>query len=145
MKKFKCCILIALPLVLNAFIANAQDSVRYIRANDTTIGIPIKKAEFDKKVSTYIKLMGDWTTFKPNDYIEMIRLYNTIGDSYLLKVDYYRMYYEIFLVMYLKRAAQSLDAKLSKGMAMYSKKYNLWIGDEPLGNDISRFKIDSAK
>jgi hypothetical protein len=47
--------------------------------------------------------------------------------------------------MYSKLAAKSIDAGLTKGMAMYSKKYKIWIGDVPLGNDNSRFKVDTAK
>jgi len=131
--------------LLSFGIAKGQDSVRYIRENDTTIGIPITKTEFDKKVSKYIGLMSDWTKFTPEDYIEMVRLQNTIGDSNLIKVDYYRMYYQIFLVMYLKPVGKTLDARMMKGMSMYSKKYNIWIGDRPFGNSNSLYKIDASK
>lgn len=136
-------LLIAGLFLLPTGIAKAQDSSRYIREGDTTIGIPIKKSTFDKKVSKYIKLMSDWTEFTSKDYVEMVRLFNTIGDSDLIKTDYYRMYYHVFLVMYIKKVGQTLDAHLMKGMSMYSKKYNIWIGDRPFGNNNSKFKIDS--
>jgi hypothetical protein len=132
-------------LLINAAVTKAQDSTRVINFNQTNVGIPITKAEFDGKVSKYIKLMGEWTTFKTEDYIDMVRVYNTIGGSLPIKNDFYKMYYMVFLVMYIKLAATDLDAQLSKGMAMYSVRYKLWIGDVPLGNDSSRFKVDLDK
>ena len=131
--------------LVNISISKAQDSTRVINFNERNIGIPISKTDFDKKVSNYVKLMGDWTTFKTSDYIDMIRIYNTIGGSLPIENDFYKMYYSVFLVMYSKLAAKDLEAELSKGMAMYSKRYKLWIGDVPLGNNISRFKIDTTK
>ena len=132
-------------LIMSINITKGQDSIRLIRENDTTVGIPITKTEFNKKVSTYMKLMSDWTNFTSQNYIDMVRLFNTIGDSNLKRIDYYRMYYEIFLVMYNKRAGIFLDAKPMKGMSMYSKKFNLWIGDRPFGNNNSIFKIDTLR
>ncbi|WP_428327633.1 hypothetical protein [Mucilaginibacter sp.] len=132
-------------LLISSFIATAQDSVRYIKNNDKTVGIQISRSEFDKRVSKYINLMSKWTDFQANDYIEMVRLYNTIGDSDLIQTDYYRMYYHVFTVMYLQRAHLILDLHLMKGMSLYSKKYNIWIGDRPYGNNNSIFKIDTLK
>jgi hypothetical protein len=145
MKVYKCNFLLSVFLLLSFSIVKGQDSTRVIKPNQTDIGIPISKTIFDKKVSNYIKLMGDWTTFKTEDYIDMVRVYNTIGGSLPIKNDFYKMYYTVFLVMYSKLAAKDLDAKLSKGMALYSAKYNLWLDDVPLGNSNSRFKVDTAK
>lgn len=145
MKAYICSLFLGALLVLNVSFSKAQDSTHVVKFNQTNIGIPIKKTVFDKKVSNYIKLMGDWTRFKTEDYIDMIRVYNTIGGSMPIKNDFYKMYYTVFLVMYYKLAAKDLDANLSKGMAMYSKKYNIWLDDVPHGNDNSRFKIDTAK
>ena len=144
-KIYRLSALIMGALLFSIGLTKAQDSSRFIRENDTTIGIPITKAEFDKKLSKYIGLMSNWTAFTPADYIEMVRIQNTIGDSNLIKIYYYRMYYQIFLVMYLKDVGKTLDAKLMKGMSLYSKKYNIWIGDRPYGNNNSSFKIDTAK
>ncbi|WP_157799205.1 hypothetical protein [Mucilaginibacter auburnensis] len=87
--------------------------------------------------------MSEWRKFDPIEYVEMVRLYNTIGNSDLISIDYYRMYYHIFMVMYVKDVGKSLDAKLMKGMSMYSKKYNIWIGDRPFGNSNSSYDIDN--
>lgn len=130
--------------LINITIARGQgqDSSRYISENDTTVGIPITKVEFDNKVSNYIKQMSDWAKFTPSDYVEMVRIFNTIGDSHLIKIDYYRMYYHVFMVMYIKIAGKTLDTKMMKGLSLYSKKYNLWIGDRPFGNNNSEFRIN---
>jgi hypothetical protein len=93
-------------LVLNVSFAKAQDLTHVIKFNQTNVGIPITKMVFDKKVSNYIKLMGNWTRFKTEDYIDMIRVYNTIGGALPIKNDFYKMYYTIFLVMYYKLAAK---------------------------------------
>ncbi|NHA03476.1 hypothetical protein G7092_06715 [Mucilaginibacter sp. HC2] len=137
--------LLLIAILLTSAITKAQDSTRVIKFNQTNIGIPITKSEFDRKISNYVKLMSDWTTFKPEEYIDMVRAYNTIGGSLPINNDFYKTYYTVFLIMYSKLAAKSLDAELRKGMAMYSEKYKIWIGDVPLGNDNSRFKIDTAK
>lgn len=138
---FKYNLLIVCFFLASTGITKAQDSTRFIHENDTTIGIPITKTAFDEKVSGYVKLMSDWTKFTPEDYVEMIRLYNTIGNSNLIKADYYRMYYQIFMVMYLKDVGKTLNVELMKGMSLYSKKYNIWIGDRPFGNSNSEFRI----
>lgn len=138
------CLLLIGFFLVNTNVSKAQSPTRVNKFNQNNIGIPITKTDFDRKVSNYIKLMGDWTTFKTEDYIDMVRVYNTIGGSLPVKNDFYKMYYMVFLVMYYKLAAKELDAKLSKGMAMYSEKYNLWLDDVPLGNDSSRFKVDTA-
>jgi hypothetical protein len=145
MKTYKFILLVLEFLLLNTIVAKAQDSIRYIHENDLTVGIPITKTEFDRKVSNYVKLMSDWTNFKPEDYADMVRLFNTIGDSNLKNIGFYRMYYEVFLVMYNKPAGLALNAKLMKGMSMYSKKFNIWIGDRPFGNNNSIYKIDTSK
>jgi hypothetical protein len=142
--KYACsCIIVSFLLKIN--ILKAQDSIIYIHKDDKRIGIPISRVEFDKKVSIYMGLMSDWANFTPKDYIEMVRLFNTIGDSDLKNIGYYRMYYEVFLVMYNKPAGKALDVKMMKGLSMYSRKYNIWIGDRPFGNNNSSFKIDAAQ
>ena len=145
MKVYICNLFLSGFLLLNVSFTKAQDSTHVIKFNQTGFGIPITKTNFDRKVSNYLKLMSDWTMFKTEDYIDMVRVYNTIGGSLPIRNDFYKMYYTVFLVMYYKLAAKDLDAKLSKGMAMYSAKYNLWLDDVPLGNDNSRFKIDTTK
>lgn len=132
-------------LLLNIQFVRAQDSTLSIKPNQTDVGIPIAKTNFDRKVSNYLVSMSKWTVFKTEDYIDMVRVYNTIGGSLPIKNDFYREYYTVFLVMYIRHAAISIDATLSKGMAMYSKKYKIWIGDVPLGNNNSRFKVDTLK
>jgi len=145
MKANRSYLILAMILVLNITAAKGQDSTRVIKFDQTDIGIPITKTHFDQKVSGYLKKMSDWTKFNKQDYIDMVRVYNTIGGFLPIKNDFYKMFYCVFLVMYEKPAAKELDAGLSKGMAMYSKKYNLWIGDVPLGNNNSRFKVDTLK
>jgi len=132
-------------LLLNNMVVKAQSGTHVNKFNQTDIGIPIKKIDFDRKVGEYLQKMSAWTKFNTGDYIEMVKIYNTIGGDLPIKNDFYKMYYTVFLVMYSKLAAKDLDAGLSKGMAMYSKKYNLWLGDVPLGNDSSRFKIDTLQ
>lgn len=137
-------ILVLAFLSLSPSISKGQDSIAVRELNQKVKGIPISKTDFDKKISFYLKKMSDWNQFNANQYIEMVRLYNTVGRDLPIKSDFYKMYYTVFLVMYSKKAAQELGAKFSKGMAMYSIKHNIWIGDEPLGNENSIFKIDTA-
>ena len=132
-------------LMLDIKAVKAQDGTCVNKFNQTDIGIPIKKTDFDRKVGEYLQKMSEWTKFNTGDYIEMVRVYNTIGGNLPIKNDFYKTYYTVFLVMYSKSVAKELDAGLSKGMAMYSKKYNLWLGDVPLGNDSSRFKVDTLQ
>jgi hypothetical protein len=132
-------------LILISLNSKAQDSTVVNYPNSNTIGIPITKNEFDKKIANYTTLMGKWTRFNTVEYVDMVRLYNTIGGSGLMEKNFYRTYYTVFFIMYVKIAAEVLGASPSKGMALYSEKYKIWIGDKPLGNNNSRFKIDTTK
>lgn len=114
-------------------------------------GIPISKTEFDQKVSDYLDRMMNGSKFNTKEYIDMVRVYNTIGWSFSTPANQYRLFYDAFLVVYTRPAAKRLQAGLSKGMSLYSKKYNLYIGDGPIvqngvsASDNSKFKVDTLK
>jgi len=78
-------------LWLNIPFVRAQDSTRSIKPNQTDVGIPITKTNFDKKVSNYLELMSKWTVFKTEYNIDMVRVYNIIGGSLPIKNDFYKM------------------------------------------------------
>jgi hypothetical protein len=134
--------LITSLILIDANVSKGQSIAEFEKRHSET-GIPIKKKEFDDKVSKYLTMMSNWSKFTVEEYIDMVRLYNTIAGP-ILKNDFYKMYYTVFLVMYSKPAAKELEATLSKGMAMHSNKYHIWIGGGAIPDYNSQFRVDTT-
>ena len=151
--KIKAPYLLMLGFVLICADIKAQNKL-FVNPNPFTHklnnGIPINKTDFDKKISKYLKMMMYGSKFNAKDYMDMARVYNTIGWSFETPSGNYRLFYDAFLVVYTRPAVKELNAGISKGMSYYSGKYNLYIGDGPIvkdgvsGSD-SKFKVDTLK
>ena len=103
--------------------------------------LKIRLAEFNIKIVNSIYFMQKLDTLNNvQDAIEMIRLYTTISFNPTMKADIYTTYTELFFEKYLKKSAQLLHALPTKGMALYSKEYDLYIGGHPHTN--SQYQIN---
>ncbi len=99
------------------------------------IGIPIRRSRMRAMTERYLDgiLRGD--AFAEDDYVAMVRLWNTI-DLYALADtdDLYGRYADAFFPGTVERASHALDALPTKGMALYSSKHDLYIGGKPHAN-----------
>ncbi len=115
-----------------AFPANAKNSgderpgIKHVR---DTLGIPISIKDFHSLVgSLYLKFSNTDSQKTVNDYLLFVKVYNTIGFDWLFeKGQKYHDFYILF-PKYVDKMTQVLDAKVSKGMSYYSKKYYMQIG-----------------
>lgn len=86
-------------------------------------------------VSRYLERMRSGAELDADDYVIMTRLWNTI-DGRRMEEDNetYRDYQEAYFPECVARASKSLGALPTKGMALYSKQYDLYIGGKPHAN-----------
>src|SRR2546423_12633228 len=91
-------------------------------------GIKIQKQAFDSLINNYIdKIKTGNIFFSKNDYVILVRVWNTITDQQLQdKSKHYLEFYNLFYPEIFKTAGRELHADLTKGMALYSKEYDLW-------------------
>src|SRR2546427_10111144 len=105
------------------------------------IGIPISAAEFRRLVEHYLARMESGEEMKPGDYVTMTRLWNTIERGRLVERDeIFRHYHKGFFPEYVGRVEKALHALPTKGMALYSKEYDLFLGGKPHAN--SSYRIE---
>jgi hypothetical protein len=118
--KIKIYALLVVSLILTCINSKAQNKL-FVNPNPFTHklnnGIPISKTDFDKKISKYLKMMMEGSKFNAKDYMDMARVYNTIGWSFDTPSGNYRLFYDAFLVMYTRPAVKELSASVSKGMS----------------------------
>jgi hypothetical protein len=97
--------------------------------NDTT-GVLISSRGFDSLVqSLLMKFSSDTSVKLMDDYIVLVKAANTIAFGQLNESSRYcKELYDLFLFKYLNIIVKLTDAKLSKGLSYYSKKYDLLIG-----------------
>jgi hypothetical protein len=107
--------------------------------NNEQIGIEISQSDFDAKIARAIKVMSSRDSATIQDFIEFIRLHNTIEINNLENRKPYSVFKELFTTKYLELTIAKLEATLSKGMSYYSRKYDLYIGGKPHVN--SMYKI----
>jgi hypothetical protein len=102
--------------------------------------IPMKRSEFDKSIKAYSTRMSAAETFGVDDLLFMTRAWNTIEWQKLQNSNEdYRHFCTLYYPDFFKLAAEKTRATLSKGMAMYSKEYELWLGGAPHAH--SQFKL----
>jgi hypothetical protein len=111
------------------------------RIEDKNIGIPISKIDFDHLVNKFSDIMqkGDTIT-DVNDYVTIVRLFNTIYYSELYQIGAYRKFANLYSPPYSILAIKKLDAISQKGLYFYSKKYDLYIGGRPTNNSVFLIK-----
>lgn len=101
----------------------------------TGIGIPIERSCMRAMAERYLERMLRDDAFADDDYVAMVRLWNTIDLYALADADaLYRRYADAFFPGTVERASNALDALPTKGMALYSSAYDLYIGGKPHAN-----------
>lgn len=104
------------------------------------MGLPIDKKEFHALVTNYLSRMESDSQMSIEDYVTMTRLWNTIEFRRLGATDpLFQRYADAFFPGYVERISKSLDALPTKGMALYSKQYDIYIGGKP--HPRSQFKL----
>ena len=108
--------------------------------NDAKKPIQMDYGEFRKLVLKYLDLMKANTSLTFDDYVTMVRIWNTIELQRLGPRDRdLQNYAKVFFSDYLERASKELNCVVSKGMSFYSPKYDLYIGGKPHPN--SEFEL----
>ena len=104
-------------------------------------GLPIGTEEFRGLVTDYLSRMESANEMTTEDYITMIRLWNTIEFCQLAPTDsLYHRYYAAFFPAYVERISKNLNAQPTKGMALYSKEYDIYLGGKP--HPRSQYKLE---
>jgi len=136
---YKCFLLIVVINLLAFKSCNGQNYQK-MKSSDS-IGIPISKRSFDSLVvKSTLLLERKAKAIDRNDYIIMIRLYNTITVLHLSNKKY-TQFINLFVPDNLGKAAKEINATISKGMSYYSKELDLYIGGKPHHN--SQFDIEN--
>lgn len=104
---------------------------------DEPMGIPIDAETFRSLVAEYLDRLepqGD-ATLDAEDYVTMIRLWNTIELHALGDRDpLFARYAAAFFPDAVQRATELLGATPTKGMALRSKEHDVYIGGKPHPN-----------
>jgi hypothetical protein len=80
------------------------------------------------------------SSFSVPEFIQLAKIWNTIPLFGLeQKDDSFKTFNKLFFPKYVNEAASHLGALPDKGMSLYSKKYDLYIGGRPHEN--SHYKI----
>lgn len=96
------------------------------------IGIPISTDGFRALVTDYLGRMQSGSALSADDYVTMTRLWNTIEFRRLAPTDeIYRRYAAAFFPSFAERVSTILNATVTKGMALYSKDHDLYLGGTP--------------
>jgi len=120
-------------LILNGSCNESNDKMR----KNTTISKnensdSLTKNEFFAIAKEMKQAMDRHTTMTINEIITMVRIYNTL---YLANIandrenaDFILNYRNQFEKSYLKEICKQLECSFGKGMTIYSKKYDLYVG-----------------
>lgn len=111
---------------------------------DEEIGIPIGRDEFRALVDGYAqRLEADDDSLGAEDYVTMIRLWNTIEFGRLRQEDpLFDRFAAAFFPAQVQRATDVLGATPSKGMALYSREHDVYLGGRPHAN--SRYRLTQS-
>ena len=105
------------------------------------VGIPISTEHFRTLVTSYLSRMESDQEMAIEDYITMTRLWNTIEFRRLGSRDplFFR-YAATFFPGYVERISKSLNAQPTKGMALYSREHDIYLGGKP--HPHSQYKLE---
>ena len=108
---------------------------------DEATGIPIARDEFRTLVDGYMaRLEADDGSLGAEDYVTMIRLWNTIEFGRMRGEDpLFDRFAAAFFPAQVGRANDILGATPSKGMALYSREHDVYLGGRPHAN--SQYRI----
>jgi hypothetical protein len=106
------------------------DAARDKRKPDVaSVGVPISVKEFRQLVADYLDRMGANDEFGADDYVAMTRAFNTIEKLHLAASDdLYQRFRQTYFPGYVQRASLALHALPTKGMALYSRERDIFIG-----------------
>jgi hypothetical protein len=115
-----------------------------------SIGIPIDAGDFRGLVSIYLRSMEsgiDLANLPSADvFVTLVRLWNSIGYWGLYDLgDEYGRFDDLFLERYLEPAVEVLEARLTKGQAYYSERFDLTIGGFPNSNGVYKDVVNVKK
>jgi hypothetical protein len=103
-------------------------------------GPVIDLSGFRALVVDYLSRMDAGQELSAADYHTIIRLWNTIESERLGDRDpLFERFTSTFFPAYVERAAQCLGAYPTKGMALYSKEYDVYLGS--VSHAPSRYRI----
>lgn len=108
------------------FLSIAINSGNDYHSTECT-GIVISKKKFDRLVEHLNSLYEKGGITKKDDYVLSVRVYNTIVTDELKDKEQYLLFYNNFNT-YFEQTVKFLEAEVSHGMGLYSKKYNVHIG-----------------
>lgn len=109
----------------------AQDSIEKLRMiRDSSLGIVISQQKFDSVAdSLLVKFGSDSTEKKIDDYLQLIRVGNTIAfNVHSDTAKKYKDLLNLYLFKYMNKIAKLTDASISVGFSYYSRKYDIQIG-----------------
>ena len=102
----------------------------------------IKYQIIKEKCFNYVEAFKRQKAFTTDEYIDIVRIYNTISLNRLRERDnIFKEFDDIFSKTYLNNIVNIFDAKLSRGLGFYSKKYDIDIGGAA-PNKNSIFKLE---
>lgn len=108
-----------------------------------SVGIKISQSEFDRKVEYGLSELSSTNEIVIDDYILLVRIYNTIEVNTMQdKKENYEKFIKLFVPVHIEKAEKKLEATVTKGMAYYSKKYDIYIGGRPHNNSMFRLMTD---
>ena len=97
----------------------------------------MSSCDFKIKVEERISFIIEKDTMNIDDAIDMVRLFNTISHNEdLQKNENNKSYLKLFFGHYSEASAKLLKALPTKGMAYYSKDFDIYIGGPPHSNSM---------
>ncbi len=100
-------------------------------------GIPISQVDFDQLVKSFIVVFQKGDTLKNiNDYVTIVRLFNTISTGNFYVSEEYKIFLNFYAPKYAMLAIKNLEAVPKRGLYFYSKKYDLNIGGPLTDNSV---------
>lgn len=103
-----------------------------------TGGVPITRGEFDAQLERYVAALdGDGPAPTADDYVAMVRLWNTIKWRSPAGSEALTAAFEAqFFPREIETVTGVLDLTPSKGMALYSRERDLYLGGPPHANSL---------
>lgn len=106
------------------------------------VGIPLERRRLRELTSEYLRrLSADDESLTAEDYLTMIRLWNTIEFGHLSGDDpLFRQFAAAFFPSHVARATELLALTPTKGMALHSAKHDIFLGGQPHAN--SQYRME---
>lgn len=110
--------------------------------SEEPIGIPIGRERLRTLADDYRgRIEAADESLTAGDYVTMIRLWNTIESGRLREQDAaFDRYAAAFFPRQVQRATDVLGLTPTKGMALYSREHDVYLGGRPHAN--SQYRVD---